>query len=140
MPRPRLVLSLLALAGLLAGLLPASLTAQPPSAELSRRVVRIAYGTVFSGNPQFVDLPAAEREEYLDSRVLQQALEAHASFPGQNTPAALGTAWGMVNGITAFLDHVKTARTVDARLNNSWFGAGRNLKKAAMDYALDLVA
>jgi hypothetical protein len=44
MHRTRLFLSLLALAGLLVGLLPVSLGAQAPSTDLSRRVVRIAYG------------------------------------------------------------------------------------------------
>ena len=44
MSRTRSLLSLFVLAGLLAGLVPLSLGAQAPSAELARRVVRLAYG------------------------------------------------------------------------------------------------
>jgi phage/plasmid-like protein (TIGR03299 family) len=42
------------------------------------------------------------------------------------------TKWGMLNAVTEYLDHHLPARTPDARLNNTWFGNGDNLKQKAI--------
>jgi phage/plasmid-like protein (TIGR03299 family) len=38
-----------------------------------------------------------------------------------------GTAWGLLNAVTEFVDH-EAARTSDNRLNSAWFGRGADLK------------
>lgn len=42
------------------------------------------------------------------------------------------TKWGMLNAVTEYFDHHHPARTQDARLNNTWFGTGDNMKSDAL--------
>lgn len=48
--------------------------------------------------------------------------------PGQDLPTARGTAWGLLNGITNFVDFHQRARNADNRLDSAWFGWGANKK------------
>jgi len=59
---------------------------------------------------------------------------------GQHTVSAKGTAWGLVNTITRFVDHERTSSSADSRLNAAWFGAGNRLKSRAVEAALKLAA
>lgn len=47
-----------------------------------------------------------------------------------------GTWWNAVNAVTYFHDHVK-GRTVDSRMNASWFGTGRTKKEEALHLAME---
>ena len=47
-----------------------------------------------------------------------------------------GTAWGWVNSVTEFVDHVGVSRNDDNRLNSAWFGPGEAMKSAAVELAL----
>lgn len=60
------------------------------------------------------------------------------SMLGQGLPGASGTAWGLVNAVTAFVDHGKQAKTADHRLDSAFFGAGNDLKDRAFDLAFSL--
>ncbi|MCX4146911.1 MULTISPECIES: DUF932 domain-containing protein [Paraburkholderia] len=59
---------------------------------------------------------------------------------GATLPSASGTAWGLVNSITEFVDHQRRARSDDHRRDAAWFGAGATLKQKAWDEAMKLVA
>ncbi|KAE8760833.1 DUF932 domain-containing protein [Paraburkholderia madseniana] len=59
---------------------------------------------------------------------------------GATLPSAAGTAWGLVNSITEFVDHQRRARSDDHRRDAAWFGAGATLKQKAWDEAMKLVA
>ncbi|WP_454826716.1 DUF932 domain-containing protein [Paraburkholderia xenovorans] len=59
---------------------------------------------------------------------------------GATLPAASGTAWGLVNSITEFVDHQRRARSDDHRRDAAWFGAGATLKQKAWDEAMKLVS
>lgn len=59
---------------------------------------------------------------------------------GAEMASAAGTAWGLVNSVTEFVDHHRRARSDDHRLDAAWFGAGATLKQKAWDEALKLVA
>ncbi|CAG9239501.1 Mycobacteriophage Barnyard protein gp56 [Paraburkholderia caribensis] len=59
---------------------------------------------------------------------------------GSDLASASGTAWGLVNSITEFVDHQRRARSEDHRLDAAWFGAGATIKQKAWDEALRLVA
>ncbi|MDP3253099.1 MAG: DUF932 domain-containing protein [Hydrogenophaga sp.] len=59
---------------------------------------------------------------------------------GSNLASASGTAWGLVNGVTEFIDHHRRARSEDHRRDAAWFGAGAALKQKAWDEAMKLVA
>ena len=55
---------------------------------------------------------------------------------GSNQIGARGTAWGLVNAVTEYVDHHATAKTTDHRLARAWWGGGSDLKIAAFDKAL----
>ena len=50
-----------------------------------------------------------------------------------------GTAWGMLNAVTEYIDHHVACRTPDKRMNDAWFGWGAGVKKAAAERLLELV-
>ena len=59
---------------------------------------------------------------------------------GSELDSANGTAWGLLNAVTEFVDHEKRARSQEYRLDSAWFGQGATLKQRALDYALQLAA
>jgi phage/plasmid-like protein (TIGR03299 family) len=58
---------------------------------------------------------------------------------GAHMESAEGTWWGLLNAITQTIDYHTAHRTVDARLNNAWFGQGNNKKTEALELALEYV-
>ncbi|MPV64325.1 DUF932 domain-containing protein [Burkholderia sp. BE17] len=59
---------------------------------------------------------------------------------GADLPSAAGTAWGLLNAVTEYVDHHRRARTDNHRIDAAWFGAGATLKQRAWDEAMKLVA
>jgi len=59
---------------------------------------------------------------------------------GAELEAAKGTAWGLLNAVTEYVDHERRARSTEYRLDSAWFGQGAVLKQRALDTALQLVA
>ncbi|MFM0498632.1 DUF932 domain-containing protein [Paraburkholderia caledonica] len=59
---------------------------------------------------------------------------------GATLASASGTAWGLVNSITQFVDHERRARSDDNRRDSAWFGTGATLKQRAWEEAVRLVA
>lgn len=59
---------------------------------------------------------------------------------GADFVSAKGTAWGLLNAVTEFVDHEKKARSADYRMDSAWFGQGAALKQRALQAALTLVA
>jgi len=59
---------------------------------------------------------------------------------GAELAAAKGTAWGLLNAVTEFVDHERRARSQEYRLDSAWFGQGANLKQRALDHALQLIS
>ncbi|MCP2085932.1 UNVERIFIED_ORG: phage/plasmid-like protein (TIGR03299 family) [Paraburkholderia sediminicola] len=68
----------------------------------------------------------------------------HELFAGRGRGAELasasGTAWGLVNAVTEYVDHERRARSEDHRRDGAWFGPGATLKQKAWDEAVRLVA
>lgn len=58
---------------------------------------------------------------------------------GAELSSAKGTAFGLLNSVTEFVDHERRARSSDHRLESAWFGAGAALKAKARDNALALL-
>lgn len=71
------------------------------------------------------------------NRVGKSILEAIVDSPGAELESAKGTLWGAVNGVSYYTDHV-AGRTQDSRLSNAWFGSNDNLKRSAMEVALEI--
>ena len=59
---------------------------------------------------------------------------------GSELASASGTAWGLLNAVTEFVDHEKRARSQEFRLESAWFGQGAALKQRALHHALQLAA
>ena len=59
---------------------------------------------------------------------------------GAELASASGTAWGLLNAVTEFVDHEKRARSQEFRLDSAWFGQGAALKQRALHHALLLAS
>ena len=59
---------------------------------------------------------------------------------GSDLESASGTAWGLLNAVTEYVDHQRRARSLDYRLDTAWFGQGVAIKQQALTSALQLVA
>jgi phage/plasmid-like protein (TIGR03299 family) len=51
---------------------------------------------------------------------------------GSTQAGSQGTAWGLVNAVTEYVDHLATAKSADHRLARAWWGSGNDLKTRAM--------
>lgn len=71
-------------------------------------------------------------------------IKAKSLYEGQGRGSMLessrGTAFGLLNSITEFVDHERRAKTIDNRLDSAWFGQGAVLKQRAFEHAMTLVA
>lgn len=59
---------------------------------------------------------------------------------GSDMASASGTAWGLLNGVTEYVDQHRRARSVDHRLDSAWFGPGAAIKEKAFHEAMKLAA
>lgn len=77
--------------------------------------------------------------------VNEQALaNVRALYEGGGRGAMLassrGTAWGLINSVTEFVDHHRRARSDDHRRDAAWFGQGAQIKQKAWEEVLQLVS
>ncbi len=68
------------------------------------------------------------------TKVLELAVEGKAK--GSHFDGVKGTAYGWLNAVTEYVDHVARARTDDNRRASAWFGPGDALKTKALEMAL----
>lgn len=59
---------------------------------------------------------------------------------GSELASSKGTAFGLLNSVTEYVDHERRARSTDHRLESAWFGQGAALKQKALDQALLMAA
>lgn len=71
------------------------------------------------------------------SRVGRSIYDSMLQSPGSQLQSAKGTAWGMVNGVTWYVDHER-GRNQDNRLSGAWFGEGDRLKRDAVKVAVEM--
>jgi len=80
------------------------------------------------------------RGDVADSKVFQKVSSLYqGNGMGADYSAARGTAWGLLNAVTEYVDHHRQARNQDNRLNSAWFGHGAQLKQKALEQALTLI-
>jgi len=84
--------------------------------------------------------PLEDEKTAEPSKNLQQVLSLfNGAGMGSELSASRGTAWGLVNAMTEFVDHRRRARNQDYRLDSAWFGQGAQLKHKAFNQALALL-
>lgn len=74
-------------------------------------------------------------------------LELAEKGKGADLKGVRGTAWGMYNAFTEFVDHNRKTKTQvdteaarrEARLNSQWFGLGQQMKAKAFSTLMDVV-
>ena len=88
------------------------------------------------------DEQPSQRSSGLSSeRALKSAMTLYeGQGRGAELASANGTAWGLVNAVTEYVDHQRRARSTDNRLDSAWFGVGAQIKQKALDQALQMVA
>ena len=59
---------------------------------------------------------------------------------GAMLASSCGTAWGLMNSVTEFVDHHRRARSEDHRRDAAWFGQGAQIKQKAWEEVLELVS
>lgn len=64
---------------------------------------------------------------------------AENNYLGSDLEASNGTAWGLVNVVTEYLDHVRRQSAPGGRLDSAWFGRGAAIKDRTFKQALELV-
>lgn len=76
-----------------------------------------------------------------NEKALKNVIELFAGQgKGSQLASSDGTAWGLVNAVTEYVDHHRRAKSRDTRLDSAWFGQGANIKAKAWTEALKLVA
>lgn len=58
---------------------------------------------------------------------------------GAMLDSARGTAFGLLNNVTEFVDHERRAKSTDHRLESAWFGNGAVIKQRALDLSLSML-
>lgn len=86
-------------------------------------------------------LPTSDRQTMAINDCAYRKVQAlyMGNGKGSEMLSATGTAWGLLNSITKFVDHHRRARSADHRLDAAWFGQGAMLKQKAWHEALKLV-
>ena len=76
-----------------------------------------------------------------NERALRKAQELYEGRGrGSQLDSARGTAWGLLNAVTEYVDHERRARSNEYRMDSTWFGQGAQIKQRALDAALQLAA
>ncbi|MCU1748561.1 DUF932 domain-containing protein [Pseudomonas sp. 6D_7.1_Bac1] len=110
--------------------------------HLAERKVQYQEATGFFMNVLCDTQPHATLPEVLpNERALRKV---QSLYEGQGRGATLesarGTAWGLLNAVTEYVDHERRARSSEYRMDSAWFGQGAVIKQKALDTALQFVA
>jgi len=124
----RIKVSNLAAADFVRRLLRPTEAAKDPASQAAAIIAAASAGT-----------PAAPAKPQRAPRGEAAILELFASSAmGGTLAGAQGTAWGLVNAVTEYVDHHATARSADHRRSSAWFGDGDALKLRALELAPSL--
>lgn len=80
---------------------------------------------------------AVDYKALAEDRSLQRVLMTYKHGVGQD--GSVGTVYGLLNGVTRYLDHDKGARSSASAVENNWLGAGRKTKERAFMLAQEFI-
>lgn len=110
--------------------------------KAARHLAKVPVTTVQAGTfveSLLTDTKTVLKDDVRQSKQFLKILELfNGSAMGGTLLGAQGTAWGLVNGVTEFVDHHARAKTDSHRLATAWFGRGDELKTEALERALAL--
>ncbi|MFQ2756147.1 DUF932 domain-containing protein [Aeromonas caviae] len=87
-----------------------------------------------------LDEALPENPDISPSKTMQQVMALYqGGGMGATLSSSKGTAWGLLNAMTEYVDHHRRARNQDYRLDAAWFGQGAQLKHKALNQALTLL-
>lgn len=76
-----------------------------------------------------------------NEQAVQKVLALYAGQgKGSELSSARGTAWGLLNSVTEYVDHHRRSRSYDSRRDAAWFGQGAQAKQRAWNEVVKLVA
>jgi phage/plasmid-like protein (TIGR03299 family) len=103
------------------------------AAKLTDEQVQDALRAIGKPNVDFLDQPKLVHDIY---RLYK------TGGAGSDLPTAQGTAWGVFNAVTEFVDHRRgnAKTTEESRLQNAWSDSGNNTKRKALESLLKLAA
>jgi phage/plasmid-like protein (TIGR03299 family) len=107
------------------------------SCRVTEKTVEGFLTKVFAYGDSSTKSPAPAFNEHAARKVLT-LYDGQAK--GSRLPSAQGTAWGLLNSVTEYVDHHRRARSNDHRRDAAWFGQGEQIKRRGWDEALRLVA
>jgi len=98
---------------------------------------------IFPTNEQIVEfitrvIPDAFRQKDGKIEISQPAGKVLALLgrgKGADLKSANGTAWGLVNAVTEYVDHHQRSKDQGSRLASAWFGQGAQRKETALEVA-----
>jgi phage/plasmid-like protein (TIGR03299 family) len=101
--------------------------------------IQVVTATAELLNPGFAELDSDKQAKVLRSKPVETIgkLALDGTAIGADMAGANGTAYGWLNAVTQYVDHVGRARSVDGRLDSAWFGPGNAIKEKAFAMAGD---
>jgi phage/plasmid-like protein (TIGR03299 family) len=110
-----------------------TLAARPVKTHEAKNYLRSVLCEALAANPT--------RSGISNGRALTKVLSMYEGHGrGAELEAAKGTAWGLLNAVTEYVDHERRARSSEYRMDTAWFGQGAAIKQRALNTALQLVA
>lgn len=110
-----------------------TLAARPVKDHEAKAYLRSVLCEVQAGKPVHTGLS--------NERALNKVLSMYDGHGrGAELESAKGTAWGLLNSVTEYVDHERRARSNEYRMDAAWFGQGAVIKQRALETALRLVA
>lgn len=110
-----------------------TLAARPIKDHEAKDYLRDVLYEVQATNPERSGIP--------NERALNKVMSMYEGHGrGAQLEAAKGTAWGLLNAVTEYVDHERRARSNEYRMDTAWFGQGAVIKQRALNTALQMVA
>lgn len=73
------------------------------------------------------------------AKAIDGMIEKLSDGEGSDFETSINTLWGVLNAVTAWVDHEKPARSINNRFKGGQFGPGAAIKKAAWDAATGVI-